>query len=124
MAALEDDLNTSLAITHLRSLLSEIRRTENATEHTRLQLQFASDAQLMGLLRLSFYSLLHPGTRKDGQWRADQTRIDAIWDRIDARSLARTERRFADADRIRDELAAEGIVLEDHRDGSTTWHEN
>jgi cysteinyl-tRNA synthetase len=44
-----------------------------------------------------------------------------IEERINARALARKERRFADADRIRAELEAEGIVLEDHSDRPTTW---
>ncbi len=44
-----------------------------------------------------------------------------IKERIDVRAQARKERRFDDADRIRDELAAEGIILEDHPDRPTTW---
>jgi cysteinyl-tRNA synthetase len=51
-----------------------------------------------------------------GGTRAD----DTIDPRIAARTLARKERRFADADRLRDELAADGILLEDGPSG-TTW---
>ena len=40
---------------------------------------------------------------------------------IAGRSLARAERRFADADRIRDELLAEGVILTDLADGRTEW---
>jgi cysteinyl-tRNA synthetase len=45
----------------------------------------------------------------------------AIEWRIQERAAARRERRFEDADYIRAELAAEGIVLEDKPDGTTTW---
>ena len=40
---------------------------------------------------------------------------------IDARYAARKAKSFKEADRIRDELNAMGIELEDHTDGSTTW---
>jgi cysteinyl-tRNA synthetase len=43
--------------------------------------------------------------------------IDAL---VAARSAAKKARNFAESDRIRDQLAAAGIVLEDTRDG-TTW---
>jgi cysteinyl-tRNA synthetase len=41
--------------------------------------------------------------------------------RIAERTAARRARRYAEADRIRTELAKEGITLEDHPDGTTTW---
>jgi cysteinyl-tRNA synthetase len=40
---------------------------------------------------------------------------------IDARNAARKARDFALADRLRNALSAEGIVLKDSKDGSTTW---
>ena len=40
--------------------------------------------------------------------------------RIEARLAAKARRDFAEADRIRDELKAEGILLEDSASG-TTW---
>jgi cysteinyl-tRNA synthetase len=53
-----------------------------------------------------------------GSAKADGERIDQ---RIAARTAARRQRRFGEADRIRTELAAEGILLEDRPDGTTTW---
>jgi cysteinyl-tRNA synthetase len=40
---------------------------------------------------------------------------------IEQRLQARKARNFAEADRIRAELDATGIELEDHKDGPTTW---
>ena len=40
---------------------------------------------------------------------------------VDARNAARKAKNFREADRIRDELKAMGIELEDHKDGTTTW---
>ncbi len=39
---------------------------------------------------------------------------------IEARNAARKAKNFKEADRIRDELAAQGIVLKDNADGTTT----
>jgi cysteinyl-tRNA synthetase len=42
-------------------------------------------------------------------------------DMIAARDAARKAKNFKEADRIRDELKAMGVVLEDKKDGTTTW---
>ena len=40
---------------------------------------------------------------------------------ISLRNAARAAKNWAESDRIRDELAAQGIVLKDNKDGTTTW---
>ena len=40
---------------------------------------------------------------------------------IAARAAARAAKDFAESDRIRDELAALGVVVKDNKDGTTTW---
>lgn len=40
---------------------------------------------------------------------------------IDARTAAKAAKNWAEADRIRDQLKAEGILLEDKPDGTTVW---
>jgi len=50
----------------------------------------------------------------------DNVAIDRVEQLVAARNAARKARNFAESDRIRDELAAMGVVLKDSKDG-TTW---
>jgi cysteinyl-tRNA synthetase len=108
---LADDLNSPLAITRLRALAAPMNRygqfgsEDNATTQEALKIA----GSVLGLL----------GSEMD-QWFRGSAKDAAVDERVAARTLARKERRFADADRIRDELAAEGILLEDGP-GGTTW---
>jgi len=110
--ALEDDLNTPLALTHLHELAGAINRTSSDAERSALQRALETGGQLMGLLGQSPLGWLQ------GSAKADAERIEQ---RIAARAAARRQRRFAEADRIRAELGKEGIILEDKPDGTTTW---
>jgi cysteinyl-tRNA synthetase len=114
LAALQDDLNAPLAMTHLHDLAGAIHRASDDHERGRLNAELVAGGQLMGLLDHDPEEWMRPTFEK---------RSAEINERIAARAAARRERRFTDADRIRDELAAEGIILEDSPQG-TTWRKD
>jgi cysteinyl-tRNA synthetase len=109
--ALADDLNAPLALTRMHALADAIFRATDPAERGRLQGALAGGGKVMGLLEKSPAEWLRGGD-------ADAARIEQ---RIADRALARKERRFADADRIRALLAEDGILLEDKPGGATEW---
>jgi len=113
--ALDDDMNTPLALTQLHELAGAVNRARSDTERSALQEALATGGRLMGLLESDPVEWLR------GSTPADRVQIE---ERIAARAEARRERRFAEADHIRAELAAEGIILEDNPDGTTTWRKD
>jgi cysteinyl-tRNA synthetase len=108
--ALSDDLNAPLAITQLHELAGAYHNAREDAQRGALREDLLNGAKLLGLL----------GFDADQWFRGVETGSEGIDDRIAARTLARKQRRFADADRIRDELATKGILLEDGP-GGTTW---
>ena len=108
--ALNDDLNAPLAITQLHELAGAYHNAREDAQKGALREELLNGAKLLGLL----------GFDADQWFRGVESGTEAIDDRIAARTLARKQHRFADADRIRDELAAKGILLEDGP-GGTTW---
>jgi cysteinyl-tRNA synthetase len=107
-AALNDDLNTPQAIAALHALASKAW-AGNAQAAVNLRVS----AQLLGLLGQESESWFHNQVGVT----LDETKIDAL---VEARNSARAAKDFAEADRIRGELEAAGIALEDSA-GQTYW---
>ena len=121
---LEDDLNTPSAFGQLHSLFSSSRFGQlqfgvsrinwdvNWSDHASIAL---ASALLLGLLRDTPAGWF---ARKKQAAGIDAMRVEA---RVAERLAARAAKNWAESDRIRDELAAMGVVLKDNKDGTTTW---
>ena len=110
--AMNDDFNTPLAVAVLFDLASELNRTR--APHLAAQLRALG--QVIGLLDRGAQEFLQAGAG------ADSSEADAaIAARIEARRLAKAAKDFAGADRIRAELLADGVILEDKAGGVTQW---
>ena len=105
--AMEDDLNTADAIGSVFELVRDINTNVNEGVQSKALVKYAIQVfdELTGVL-----GLLYNRKKKDDL----DSEIEAL---IAARTAARKARNWAEADRIRDELKAKGIVLEDTPQG-------
>ena len=111
-AAMDDDFNTSGAVTVLFELAAEVNRTQSSSAAALLK----SLGAVLGLLQQAPRTYLQSGNLKLGRV-IDEASIE---EKIAQRKAAKLARDFALSDRIRDELLAVGIVLQDTAKG-TTW---
>ena len=109
-AAMNDDFGTVEAVAVLFELALEI----NKTGDTHLAGCLKALAGIIGLLQRDPAEFLQGSAASDGLSNAA---IDAL---IAQRKQARTDKNWAESDRIRDVLNAENIILEDGA-GGTTW---
>jgi cysteinyl-tRNA synthetase len=117
-AVMDDDFNTPEAIAVLQGLARELNTARASGDHpnaSRLAAELRSLAGVLGLLSLPVEQWFRAGAAASGLADSD---IDAL---IAARTAAKKDRNWAESDRIRAELAAAGVILEDKPGGITTW---
>ena len=114
-AALEDDLNTPLAITSLHEAVATLNAAASPEAKSAALAAVRAGGAILGLLQQD--------PEEWFRWRAnsddtlDDSAIDTL---VGERSAARAAKNFAESDRIRDLLLEAGVVLED-KAGQTIW---
>ena len=108
-AALCDDLNTPMVLAELARLAGETRKAESFEEKQRLKSELLSAASSLGLLQQDPAAWFARGADA-----GDDERIQSL---IDERIAAKKNKDFARADAIRQQLADEGVILEDTAQG-------
>ena len=114
VAALRDDLNTPNALTQLHRIAGEVRGQASGAAQIERKRTLRASGMLIGLMAQSKRKFMQAYPRRT---TVDETKITSL---IEARKRARAVKDFKESDRIRDELAAMGVVLKDSKDG-TTW---
>ncbi len=105
--AMNDDFNTPVALAVLFDVARELNKTKSSVLATTLK----SLASILGLLQDDSETFLKGENDNDAEIEAQiQARIDA-----------KKAKNWALADQIRDELKAQGVILEDSPDGTTRW---
>jgi len=114
-AAMDDDFNSPEACAVLFELAREINRLRESDQQAAagLAARLKELAGVLGVLQLEPEAFLQAGAAG----KVDAAQVEAL---IAARLQARTEKNWGESDRIRDQLSAMGVVLEDGK-GGTSW---
>jgi cysteinyl-tRNA synthetase len=113
VAALADDLNTPKALAELHQLANAANKATDPADRAAIKGQLQAAGMLLGLLQQDPAAWL----KGDVAASVDVAEVESL---IAARREARARKDWAESDRIRDVLAARGILLED-KAGETTW---
>jgi cysteinyl-tRNA synthetase len=112
LAALEDDLNTPEALAALFELVRATNRATDSAEKRALAESLRAGGAMLGLLAQDPAAWFGAGSAPGN---SDDTEIDSL---VKQRDALKRQRNFKEADRIRDQLAARGIVIEDTPQGA------
>ena len=121
-AALDNDLNTSLAITALYDVLKG--KLDDATK--RYLIADFDRVLSLGLIEAADAEI-EKAAKAEEEKAAQQLKLleekgiseDWVDEQIAARAAAKSDKNWAEADRIRDELLEKGIVIKDSKSGAT-----
>ena len=117
--AMRDDFNTSEAIAVLFEINKELNRAvkdENAEQATVYYSTLRHLTHILGLVQYNVDEFLKSDIGQEALGLSEEQVADLIQQRVDAKKA----KEFAKADEIRQSLLAQGVVLEDTRQG-TTW---
>jgi len=115
--AMDDDFNTPEAFAVLQTLTREINIARDSGA--------AEKASALGAELKVLANVLGIGQLDPAEWFRAARQVGVsdveIEQRIAERLAARAAKNWSDSDRIRDELAKQGVILEDKPGGKTTW---
>ncbi len=113
--AMDDDFNSPEACAVLFEMVREVNRLRDTDVQAAagLAARLKELAGVLGVLQLEPEAFLQAGA----EGKLDAAEVEAL---IAARLQARSDKNWAESDRIRDQLTAMGVVLEDGK-GGTTW---
>lgn len=116
-AAMDDDFNTPEAIAVMFDLANELNRARSGDPKRAgvLAATLRHLGSIIGLLQSEAEEYLQSAS--GGSELVSEAEIEQL---IDQRNAARRNKNWAESDRIRDHLNAQGVILEDGADG-TTW---
>jgi cysteinyl-tRNA synthetase len=111
--ALNDDLNTPIAIAELHALAKALNKADES-DKPNLKARILAGADLLGILQSD------PEEWFQGTASAEAISAEDIEALVAQRQQAKLDKDYALADKLREDLKAQGVVLEDSRDG-TSW---
>jgi len=128
LASMDDDFNTPEALAVLQGLAHAVNAAKGASDAPRaaqLAAELRALGAVLGLLTVpaaQWFRLAKPAADAAAAAMAGQALSDGeVEARIAARAAARRAKNWAESDRIRAELAAAGVILEDKPGGQTVW---
>ncbi len=113
IAALEDDLNTPMALAELFELARAANKATEAGDKATLKAQMLDAGELLGLIQQDPAAWFAQAPAA----AAGAPSAEEIEAKLAQRQDARNSKQWAESDRIRDELKARGVLVEDGKDG-------